>query len=87
MGLEPFIYLFSFLSAIGSLLAGIGTLQLARIGNNFREDKKFQHQFNTAKEAIDIFNEVKSNIQEIRKNVFTQKNMKKQHKNTLICKK
>jgi len=54
------------LSTIGSLAIGAGTLWLAYTGNAFRKDKQFAHKFDLAKEAIRIFNHLRNDIQQIR---------------------
>ncbi len=54
------------LSTIGSLAIGAGTLWLAYTGYAFREDKQFEHKFDLAKNAIRILNHLRNDIQQIR---------------------
>lgn len=54
------------ISALGSLAIGCGTVWLAYTGNAFRKDKQFEHKFDLAKEAIRIFNRLRNDIQQIR---------------------
>ncbi len=54
------------LSTLGALAIGCGTVWLAYTGNAFRKDKQFEHKFDLAKEAIRIFNHLRNDIQQIR---------------------
>jgi len=54
------------LSALGMLAIGGGTLWLAYTGQAFRKDKQFHYKFELAKEAIRIFNHLRNDIMQIR---------------------
>ena len=53
-------------STISTLLIGVGTLWIAYTGQSFRKDRQFENKFELAKEAIQIFNRVRNDIQQIR---------------------
>ncbi len=68
----------SFLTSLGTFLIGVGTIWLAYTGNAFRKDnKQFEHKFNLACEAINIFHNLRKDIQQIRSPVANKEETEK----------